>query len=181
MSGKAIALLALGLTAGAVACEDDVPLDPPVIDTVLLTQLDVGVHTILSVQEISPDGSSAKLRLHLVPVDVQGDVASVQGEFQWDLRSVTLRSASIPGGIFGAHNETEAGVLRFAGVRATGLRGEPVLDLEVDLQAPLSADLFSVRIEEMISTEGFVDLLPDLVEVPNLVLTREVIGLGSRR
>lgn len=33
----------------------------------------------------------------------------------------------------------------------------------------------------MISTEGFVDLLPDLVEVPSLVLTREVIGLGSRR
>lgn len=147
-------VLSLALVAG---CKDAVqPQEPNVLEG-----LGPGIHPVVVVA--SRGGGSASVELQLRRVQTSATVASYQGELEYDARALKLTGAELPKGVMGAWNETSPGKVRFAGAVLEGLADGPVLVLHFTTSGSIRGDGFRVKLEEVVATEGFTDLSPQVV------------------
>jgi hypothetical protein len=151
--------IALAMVLGLAACSDVVGGDTTKRETPPLKLQEPGIHPVLVVA--SGEGENATVELHLKRVQVTDRVASFQGELKYDVTQVTLTGTTIPAGITGAFNETEPGTLRFAGVSVDGIEAGSVLTLSVRAAAPVTAEAFELRMQEIVAAT-FADLVPQL-------------------
>ena len=155
--GRWTALAAMVLALGAcndLPSEGKTAQQPPV-----LRFDEPGIYPVLVVA--GQEGETATVELHLKRVEVKDEVASFQGELRYDAKRMTLTGTEIPAGITGASNEAEPGVLRFAGVSLDGIERGAVLTLKLRASAPVAADAFELRMQEIVA-ETFQDLAPQL-------------------
>ncbi|HEX2092061.1 MAG TPA: hypothetical protein VHG28_06645 [Longimicrobiaceae bacterium] len=124
-------------------------------------ELGPGIHPVVVLAGGS--GNTADVQLHLRRVQVESGIASYQGEFTYNVRSLTLRSAELPRGIAGAWNETAPGKIRFAGAALEGVGDRPVLVLHFDTRGAIGAADFGVKIEEVVGSSDFRSLSSRLV------------------
>lgn len=164
----AVALLGLGALLG---CSDLLGLqkmtEEP--DEVLSS----GIHPLLFVAEQTDE--SATVELHLARVDVEARIASFQGELKYDGAQLTLSDVQVPRGITGMWNEPDKGRIRFAGVSVEGIDGGAVLSLSFETSNAIRADHFELVMEELVASEAFQDLAPQLMQEgtrPRLSRTR---------
>lgn len=155
--GRWTALAALALALGAC---NDLPSEGKTSEQPPVLRFDEpGIYPVLVVA--GQEGDAATVELHLKRVDVTDEVASFQGELTYDAARMTVTGTEIPAGITGAFNETEPGVLRFAGVSLDGIERGAVLRLQLRAAAPVTADAFELRMQEIVA-ETFQDLVPQL-------------------
>jgi hypothetical protein len=145
--GAAVLLLACADTESKVA-----PTEPALTTP--------GIHPVVVVA--SQTGGEAKLELRLERVAVVSKIASYQGELTYDRAALQLKSASIPAGITGAWNEVRPGVLRFTGVAVDGVPDGAVLAMTFAASAPVEAKAITLKMEELVASEGFADLKAQL-------------------
>jgi hypothetical protein len=123
-------------------------------------KLSPGIHPVLFAAE---EGGRSRVEVRFIRVGVPTRIASYQGELRLDTNRVSLVAATLPEGLVGAWHPVDSGRLRFAGASLDGLVDTgAVLVLEVDSAAPLEAGVFSLDVEEMVATDGFADLTPQL-------------------
>lgn len=125
--------------------------------------LPTGIHPMLIVA--SRTGDAATVKLHLKRIQVSDRIASYQGELKYDGQRLTLSAASVPQGITGAWNEVEKGTVRFAGVSVDGIEGGTVLALSFATQTELRGEQFELEMEELVASERFKDLAPQIQQV----------------
>ncbi|HEX2079834.1 MAG TPA: cohesin domain-containing protein [Longimicrobium sp.] len=142
---------ALLVSAALAACERQ-PAASQTPDP--LGGLEPGIHPVLVVAAAE---GGAQVELHLRRVQVQGRVASYQGELRYDASVLRLRGAQLPAGVAGAWNEVEPGRVRFAGAAPGGVPDGAVLTLRFAASAPPVRESFAVAMEEVVAHD-FADL-----------------------
>ena len=141
---------ALGLLLGcrdaqrAVATDFDIP-----------TPGEAGFYPALGIM-LSDGGVVANLGL--VQVGSALDLASYQGELQYDAETLELEEASFPEGVNGAVFEVSPGKLRFVGTAEAGLGAAPMLTLRFGAGAEIKRGTVSVQIEEVTAAGDLADL-----------------------
>ena len=146
-------VLALALV---VACSD---AGTPNGEGALPTLTEAGFYPLLSAQPGASSGSTVLLSLKQVPGGIE--VASVQGEIQYDAAQLQLSRASLPEGVEGDVEEVSPGHVRFVTTPAPGATEPPLLRLELtgrDKPVNLAREMFTVRIEEVTGGADFADL-----------------------
>lgn len=176
-----LALSLLFLVGLSVACRDDV-IDPgqaPVTQSI--DDLPPGIHPVLSIPGLgdAAPGSTLEIHLHLVAVEVEGDIASYQGEFRYDPEVLNVTGAAFPDGILGAWNEVSSGVIRLAGITPEGVGSEAATMFTATVLRRPSADDFEVELEEIV-TGTFEDLSEEVSARPAPVLTDAVLDSVQR-
>lgn len=170
--GVALFLVALG----GAGC-DEGPLAPGAEEAApVLRVLEPGIHSVLSVPAWKPmdeGGAQLSIRLYLKMVDVEGEIASYQGEFQFNTGVVEVLEVRVPEGLMGVWHESEAGVIRFAGLSLGGLADTPVLIIEIESKRAVRQEDFLVTLEEVVAVDGFQDLTESVVNREAPVLTTE--------
>ena len=143
-SAATLALLCTSLALGSC----DSPAEPG--DEDVLRDLGPGIHPILVLA--SQTSGEATLELHLERVEVDVTVSGFQGELTFDTRHLTFVDGTLPGHITGAWHEVERGRLRFAGIALDGVGDDVVLALRFRTRKQVSAEAFTLRLEEVIAT-----------------------------
>jgi hypothetical protein len=136
---------ALALGVALAACERQ-PAASQTPDP--LAGLGPGIHPVLVV---APAEGGARVELHLRRVQVQGQVASYQGELRYDAAALRLAGAQLPAGVAGAWNEVQPGVVRFAGAAPAGLPDGAVLTLRFAASSPPVRESFELAMEEVVA------------------------------
>lgn len=119
-----------------------------------------GIHPVLVLT--GQRGGRATLELHLRRVQVEGRIASFQGELKYDAGALALAAAGVPEGITGIWNEVEKGTIRFAGISVEGIEDGAVLSLEFTARGEVGAGHFELAMEELVASAGFADLAPEV-------------------
>jgi hypothetical protein len=133
------------LAAAVGSCDSGTePADDP------FAGLEPGIHPVLVVAR--QRGGSATVELRFREVDVEARVSGFQGELTFDPQALALETASMPSRITGAWNEVEHGRLRFVGVALDGVGDDAVLSMTFRTSAPVTAQTFGLRMEEVIAT-----------------------------
>lgn len=165
-----------------VACQDEVtaPLSSGL--PIELQRLEQGIHPVLSIPALDRTGGGelVEIHLHLRSVDVEGPVASYQGEFRFDPDALSVIEGRFPEGLLGAWNEVEPGLVRFAGVSLEGLGEGAALTLTVETHRSLAAGDFQINVEEVVMAEGFTDLTDQVVRRDVPILTRARFDTKTR-
>jgi hypothetical protein len=167
----------------SAACEDDEVTAPLSTDLPSeLVNLAQGIHPVLSIPELGRTGGGelVEIRIHVHSVNVEGDVASYQGEFRFDPEALSIVEGEFPEGLLGAWNEIEPGLIRFAGVTLEGLGEGVALTLVAETHRALTAPDFEIDLEELVSSEGFTDLTDQVVGRDTPILTRYILGVEQR-
>jgi hypothetical protein len=128
-------------------------------DGALPTLTEAGFYPLLSAQAASAEASAVTLSLRQVPGGI--DLASVQGEIEYDASRLQLSRATLPEGVEGDVEEVSSGRVRFVGTLLDGA-GEPAL-LRLEFrgregQVTLTREMFTVRIEEVTGGADLADL-----------------------
>lgn len=149
----AMPMLAFALVVG---CTD---AGTPDANGGLPTLTEAGFYPLLSAQAASGEASVVTLSLRQVPGGI--DLASVQGELQYDASRLQMSRATLPEGVEGDVEEVSSGRVRFVGTLLEGV-GEPAL-LRLEFrgrEAPvaLTREMFTVRIEEVTGGADLADL-----------------------
>jgi hypothetical protein len=167
-------------TAGLVlsACDEDLKtptgFDQTELDVSLLAP---GVHAVITMPDLRLEGGPTEARLHLIPVGIESGIGSFQGELEWDPERVRVIPGDSPGGIMVAWNLVRPGLIRFAGASVTGVGLEPILEFTVDAQQEVSAEMFSIRVEELVGSSEFTNVLPQFVRRPHPALVESLVGV----
>lgn len=146
-------LLALTLLIG---CSD--AGDPNGRDGGLPTLTEAGFYPMLSAST-SPEQSTVTLSLKQVPGGIE--LASVQGELEYDATRLQLARATLPEGVEGDAFEVSPGRVRFVGTLVQGLAETPLLRLEFtgrEQPAAPTREMFTVRFEEVTGGADIADL-----------------------
>lgn len=149
----AMPLLAFVLVLG---CAD---AGPNSRDGVLPTLTDPGFYPHLSAQAAAAGETEVKLSLKQVPGGIE--LASVQGEIQYDAAVLKLVRATLPAGVDGDAFEVSPGHVRFVGTMVEGVTETPLLNLVFtgrDKAAQPKREMFTVRFEEVTGGAEFDDL-----------------------
>jgi hypothetical protein len=144
LSRLAAPLVALVLVAG---CAD---ARGPGGESPLPTLTEPGFYPLLSVRAASAGESAVTLSLRQVPGGIE--LASVQGEIQYDASLLQLARVSLPQGVEGDAEEVSPGRVRFVGTLLPGATEPPLLQLELrgrDKPVTLAREMFSVSMEEV--------------------------------
>jgi hypothetical protein len=147
-------LLALALTVG---CSD--AGDANGAGGGLPTLTDAGFYPLLTAQPASGDANVLTLSLKQVPGGIE--VASVQGEIQYDAALLQLAGATLPEGVEGDAFEVSPGRVRFVGTLVQGAAETPLLRLEFrGREKPVTParEMFSVRFEEVTGGAELADM-----------------------
>jgi len=182
-TSKSRAFLGLALLAVVLAlsaCEDD-PAKPHALtgdgDPVVLKDLPPGIYPVFS----APGWTSRKpgvpihTSVRLIGVKMDEKIASYQGELRYDPKTVTIKDVQVPNGLMAVWNETEPGVIRFAGVSVEGLAEVPILLFDIESDGPIRAADFRVRLEEVVAAKDFANLTDAVAKQDAPVLTGEWI------
>jgi hypothetical protein len=165
-----VAVPVLGLAA-LLGCSDLFGTDARQPEADLLAQLEPGIHPVLVVA--GEGGGEATVELHLKRVAVTATVASFQGELTYDVAALALAGARMPEGIMGVWNETEKGKVRFSGVSLEGIGEGAVLSLQFTTARQVEASAFTLKMEELVGTEGFENLTEKVKQkTPRPLLSR---------
>jgi hypothetical protein len=141
---------ALGFVLGcrdaqkAVATDFDIP-----------TPGEAGLYPSLGVT-VSDDATVANLAL--LQVGSAFDVASYQGEVQYDVKALKLVEASFPHAVNGAVFEVSPGRLRFVGTADAGLGAAPLLTLRFGAGGEIKRGAVNVLLEEVTAAGDLADL-----------------------
>lgn len=139
----------------AVGCTD---AGNPNGEGALPTLTEAGFYPLLS-SSTSGEQSAVTLSLKQVPGGIE--LASVQGEIQYDAAHLQLSRASLPEGVEGDVEEVSPGHLRFVATLLPGATEPPLLRLELagrNGAANLTREMFTVRIEEVTGGADMADL-----------------------
>jgi len=157
---RAAAVLLLG--AALAGCERQpaaVPVEPDPWE-----ELGPGIHPVLVVD--GKDEQGTRVELHFRRVQVTEAVASWQGELRYAAGRMSLAGAELPAGVTGAWNEVEPGRIRFAGIALAGAGDGAVLTFRFKPTGEITADAFTLAMEEVVATEGFANLTARVVKQP---------------
>ena len=157
--------LALLLGVGVAGCERQPAAAPLVEETDPFANLGPGIHPVLVLAARTPE--SARVELHLKRVQVTAQVASYQGELTYDAARMKLSAAEFPAGLAGAWNEVEPGRVRFAAAAPSGVGDAAVLTLSFAATEKPSAEHFTLAMEEVVASEEFADLTPQVAQRPH--------------
>lgn len=145
--------LALVLVSG---CTD--AGEPNSTDGALPTLTDPGFYPVLDARG-SAEQSTITLSLKQVPGGIE--LASVQGELEYDATRLQLSRAILPQGVEGDAMEVSPGRVRFVGTLVQGVAETPLLHLEFrgreQAVAP-AREMFNVRFEEVTGGADLADL-----------------------
>lgn len=122
----------------------------------LLTE--TGFYPLLSAST-SPEQSTITLSLKQVPGGIE--LASVQGEFEYDAAVLQLTRATLPEGVEGDAFEVSPGRVRFVGTMVQGVAETPLLRLEFrgrEQSVAPTREMFGVRFEEVTGGVDLADL-----------------------
>lgn len=147
-------LLAFALVAG---CAD--AGKPGSGDGALPTLTEPGIYALLSARAPSAGQSEVTLSLKQLPGGIE--LASVQGELQYDAAALELVSNALPEGIEGDVVEVSPGRVRFVATLVQGLAEPAILRLQFrGREAPvaLAREMFSVRLEEVSGGADLADV-----------------------
>jgi hypothetical protein len=171
----AAAVIALPLFLGA--CEDE-PLSGHRAEEAELPELPPGIHPVISVPDAQEwqAGQPSRVALHLIAVEVDEGVNSAQGDLFYDHEELDLQEVKFPQGLMGAWNEVEEGHVRFAGISLDVIGDRPVLEMSISSARPLQARDFEVRLDEIVTAEGFENLTNLVSERDVPVLVRGRVG-----
>lgn len=126
----------------------------------LPTLTESGLYPVLSAQPPAAEGQSlVTLSLKQVPGGIE--LASVQGEVEYDATTLRLGRAIMPEGVEGDAFEVSPGRIRFVGTMVQGVTEAPLLQLELSgREAPvaLTREMFTVRFEEVTGGADLADL-----------------------
>jgi hypothetical protein len=128
-------------------------------DGVLPTLTEPGFYPLLSAQAPAQGQSAVTLSLKQVPGGIE--LASVQGEIEYDAATLQLARVSLPAGLEGDAVEVSPGRVRFVGTLVQGVAETPLLHLVFtgrDKPAVLAKEMFSVRFEEVTGGADLADL-----------------------
>ena len=151
--GRAAPLLALVL---AVGCAD---AGNPNGDGVLPTLTEPGFYPVLSTQAGSDGESAVTLSLKQVPGGIE--LASIQGEIEYDASVLQLVRTTLPQGIEGEAVEVSPGRVRFVGTMVQGVTEAPFLNMVFTGRANAvnpKREMFTVRFEEVTGGADMADL-----------------------
>lgn len=140
-------LVALGMAALA-ACEDaaaPTTVEPPPV-------LGRGIHPLVVLAGSAGDTARVELRLH--QVEMKAEISSFQGELAFDTTRLALAGAEVPGKLMVVWNPVAGGRVRFAGASLDGMGDAPMVVLRFIPTGAVSADLFKLRLEEVVADEG---------------------------
>jgi len=146
-------LLALVIAAG---CAD--AANPNSGDGLLPTLTEAGFYPLLSASAAG-EQSTVTLSLKQVPGGIE--LASVQGEIEYDASLLQLSRATLPEGLEGDAEEVSPGRVRFVGTLVQGATETPLLRLEFrgrDKPVALARGMFQVRFEEVTGGAEMADL-----------------------
>jgi hypothetical protein len=132
-------------------------------DGALPTLTEAGFYPLLRTQPLSDGASLVTLSLKQVPGGIE--LASVQGEIDYDGAALQLVRSSLPEGFEGDVAEVSPGRLRFVGTLVQGAAETPLLHLELrGREKPVTParEMFDVRFEEVTGGADFVDLTPSV-------------------
>lgn len=149
---NAAPLLALTLLIG---CSDAGPNSG---EDGLSTLTETGFYPQLSVSATA-EQSTVTLSLKQVPGGV--DLASIQGELEYDASALQLARAYLPEGVEGDAFEVSPGRVRFVGTMVQGVAETPLLHLEFKGRGQPAAptrEMFGVRFEEVTGGTDMADL-----------------------
>lgn len=139
-----------------------------------------GIHAILSVPELGAvpsDSSTVSATLNFLRVDVEGAIASYQGEVHFDDAALEVVAVTFPPEVMGAWNVIEPGRLRFAGLVANGLSTPLAMKLELVARRPLEAsDFRRIVVEEITAATTFRNLTGEVVEHDPVMVVTEPVG-----
>jgi hypothetical protein len=147
-------LLAFALVAG---CAD--ANNPGSGANGLPTLTEPGIYNLLSARAVSAGQSELTLSLKQLPGGVE--LASVQGELQYDAAALQLVSTALPEGIEGDVVEVSPGRVRFVATLVQGMAEPAILRLQLrGREAPvaLAREMFSVRLEEVSGGADLADV-----------------------
>lgn len=162
MRNTCTTLLLLLVVAGGACSEAEEkgsPVEP---------ELGQGIHPMLVVTPL-PSGES-RVELVLRRVNVTEQLAGVQGELTYDTARMRLQSAEIPQEIVGAWNEVAPGRIRFAVLKVEGLGDGAVLALRVQASAPLTSEVFSVKLTEVTEAATLGNITARVTQAPHPAL-----------
>lgn len=145
-------VLALTLLIG---CSD---ADSNSRDGALPTLTDPGFYPVLSASATA-EQSTITLSLKQVPGGIE--LASVQGELEYDAAVLQLARATLPQGVEGDAFEVSPGRVRFVGTLVQGVAETPLLHLEFrGREQPVvpTREMFGVRFEEVTGGADLADL-----------------------
>lgn len=128
-------------------------------DGALPTLTDPGFYPLLSMQAAAEGESVVTLSLKQVPGGIE--LASVQGEIQYDAATLQLARATLPQGVEGDAFEVSPGRVRFVGTMGEGVTETPLLNLVFtgrDKAAEPKREMFTVRFEEVTGGADLADL-----------------------
>jgi hypothetical protein len=151
---SATPLLVLALSVG---CSD--AGDPNGVDGGLPTLTEAGFYPLLTAQPAEGEASVLVLSLKQVPGGIE--VASVQGEIQYDAATLQLAQATLPEGVEGDVEEVSPGRLRFVGTLMQGAAEPPLLRLTFrgrEKTVAPTREMFAVRFEEVTGGADFADM-----------------------
>lgn len=138
----------------AVGCADDGNPN----EGVLPTLTEVGFYPVLSAGP-TLEQSAVTLSLKQVPGGIE--LASVQGEIEYDAAVLQLARVTLPAGVEGVGEEVSPGRVRFVGTMVQGVAETPLLHLEFrgrDRRVTLAREMFQVRFEEVTGGADLTDL-----------------------
>ncbi len=162
----AVPLLALTLLIG---CSD--AGDPNGVDG-MPTLTESGFYPLLSAGG-SAEQNTVTLSLKQVPGGIE--LASVQGELDYDAAALKLSRATLPEGLEGDVFEVSPGRVRFVGTLVQGVAETPLLHLEFagrEQPVALTREMFGVRFEEVTGGADLADLTAS-VRSDRLLFTRD--------
>jgi hypothetical protein len=152
--GGAFALALAALAACDDAAAPTVVEPPPVLGR--------GIHPLVVLAGSAGDTARVELRLH--QVEMKAEVSSFQGELAFDTTRLALAGAEVPEKLMVVWNPVAAGRVRFAGASLDGLGEAPMVVLRFIPSGRVSADLFKLRLEEVVAEEGsFQNLTTQIV------------------
>lgn len=159
-------VLALALAAG---CSDAGDASR---DGGLPTLTEAGLYPVLTAANAS-DGET-RLTLSLKQVPGGTELASVQGEIEYDAATLQLARTALPEGVEGDVEEVSPGRVRFVATLAQGAVDAPLLNLDFrgrDRPTAPAREMFQVRFEEVVGGADFADLTAS-VRPDHLLLVR---------
>lgn len=132
---------------------------PGSADGVLPTLTEPGFYPVLTAGAAAAEESVVTLSLKQVPGGIE--LASVQGEIEYDAAALQLARVALPEGVEGDVEEVSPGRVRFVTTLAQGTVEAPLLNLHFrgrDKPAALVREMFQVRFEEVTGGTDFADL-----------------------
>lgn len=146
-------LLAFALVLG---CAD---AGNPGADGVLPTLTEPGIYALLATQASSAEQTEVTLSLKQVPGGIE--LASVQGELEYDAAVLQLAGTALPEGVEGDVVEVSPGRVRFVATLVQGAAEPALLRLQFrgrEKPVALVREMFTVRFEEVTGGADLADV-----------------------